>query len=66
SIESVNDTPTNIDDYIKLEFSHYTEGSSVAYVYKIKNRYYIEQPYVGIWEITKEPYNKVYTLFNDK
>lgn len=57
SIESVNDVPTNIDDYIKLEFLHSKEGSSIAYLYKTKNRYYIEQPYIGIWEITKESYD---------
>lgn len=57
--ESVNDIPTNVDYYIKLEFFHSTGGSSVAYVYKIKDRYYIEQPYNIIWEITQESYDNI-------
>lgn len=64
--ESINDTPTNIDYYIKLELSHSKGGSSVAYVYKTKDRYYIEQPYNGIWEITQESYDDIATLFKDK
>lgn len=64
--ESINDTPTNIDYYIKLEFSHSKGGSSVAYVYKTKDRYYIEQPYNGIWEITQESYDDIATIFKDK
>lgn len=60
--ESVNDTPTNVDYYIKLEFSHAKGESSVAYSYKIKDKYYIEQPYSGIWEITQESYDNIDTL----
>lgn len=64
--ESVNDTPTNVDYYIKLEFYHSTDGSSVAYVYKTKDGYYIEQPYIGIWEITQKSYDNIDKLLNAK
>lgn len=64
--ESINDTPTNVDYYIKLEFSYSKVGSSIAYVYKTKDRYYIEQPYNGIWDITQESYDNIYTLSKDK
>jgi len=64
--ESINDTPTNVDYYIKLEFSHSKGGSSVAYLYKTEDRYYIEQPYNGIWEITQELYANIDTLSKAK
>lgn len=64
--ESINDIPTNVDYYIKLEFSHAKGGSSVAYIYKIKDKCYIEQPYSGIGEITQESYDNIDTLIKDK
>lgn len=66
SRESVSDEPTDTASYINLEFNFSTEGSSIAYVYKIENRYYIEQSYSGIWEITKESYDNIETLLQDK
>lgn len=62
--QSVSDTPTNVDYYIKLEFSNSTDENSVAYVYKTEDRYYIEQPYIGILEITQESYDNIDTLLN--
>lgn len=64
--ESINDIPTNVDYYIKLEFLHAKGGSSVAYVYKTKDKCYIEQPYSGIWEITQELYDNIDILIKDK
>lgn len=64
--ESINDTPTSVDYCIKLEFFHSKDGSSIAYVYKTKNRYYIEQPYSGIWEITQDLYDNIDTLIKVK
>lgn len=62
SKQSVSDTPTNVDYYIKLEFSNSKDENIVAYVYRTEDRYYIEQPYIGIWEITQESYDNIYTL----
>ncbi|MGG7163548.1 DUF5301 domain-containing protein [Clostridium ihumii] len=64
--ESLGDTPTNVDYYIKLEFSYSEGGSSVAYVYKIKDICYIEQPYNGTWEIAQEIYEDIDALLKDK
>ena len=59
--ESVNDQPTNIDDYLIIKFHHEnTEDSpSVAYLYKDKNSSYIEQPYSGIWKLREEIFDKI-------
>ena len=42
--ESVNDQPTNIDDYIIVKFHHKNEegSSSIVYLYKDKNSRYVE------------------------
>ena len=59
--ESVNDQPTNINDYLILKFHHKNaEGSpSVAYLYKNKNSSYVEQPYSGIWKLKEETFNRI-------
>lgn len=61
SRESVNDQPTNIDDYLIIKFHHEnTEDSpSVAYLYKDKNSSYIEQPYSGIWKLREETFDRI-------
>ncbi|MGL5329414.1 MAG: hypothetical protein ACRDD7_09100 [Peptostreptococcaceae bacterium] len=33
--------------------------SDIAYIYEIKNKYYIEQPYTYIYKITKEIYDDI-------
>lgn len=65
--DSVGETPINIEYYIGLEFLYSTDGGKVAevnYIYKQKDRYYIERPYVGIWKITKESYDNINRLIN--
>lgn len=65
--DSVSETPVNIEHYMELELSYFTDGGKVTrvnYIYKQKGRYYIEQPYVGIWKITKESYDNIDTLIN--
>lgn len=59
--ESVNDQPTNIDEYIIVEFLHKStdESSSIAYIYKNKGNTYIEQPYAGIWKLNKNTYEDI-------
>lgn len=59
--ESVNDQPTNINDYLIFKFHHKNaeESSSIAYLYKDKNISYIEQPYSGIWKLREEIFDKI-------
>ena len=59
--ESVNDQPTNINDYLIIKF-HYknVEGSpSIEYLYKDKNISYVEQLYQGIWKLREEIFDKI-------
>ena len=59
--ESVNDQPTNIDDYLTIKFHHKDaeENPSVVYLYKDKNTSYVEQPYSGIWKLREEIFDKI-------
>ena len=59
--ESVNDQPTNINDYIIVKFHHKNEegSSSITYLYKDKNNSYVEQPYSGIWKLREETFDRI-------
>lgn len=65
SLESVNDQPTNVKDYIIIKFYHQNEeNDSVAYLYTMKEKQYIEQPYAGIWEVNPDIANRIEETFS--
>ena len=65
SLESVNDQPTNVKDYIIIKFYHQNEEKdSVVYLYTKKKRQYIEQPYAGIWEVNPDIANRIKEFFS--
>lgn len=57
--KSVQDSPVNVKELIQVDF--YLNGGKISsiYVYKKGNKYYIEQPYNGIYKISKEEYNDI-------
>ncbi len=57
--ESITDYPSNTSELYKINFIHKEIGSSTIYIYRIKNNYYVEQPYNGIYEIAESEYNKI-------
>lgn len=60
ALESVNDQPTNVKDYIIIKFTHQNEEKdSVVYLYTLKEKQYIEQPYVGIWQVRLDIANRI-------
>nr|WP_276862391.1 DUF5301 domain-containing protein [Anaerococcus tetradius] len=61
SRESVNDQPTNINDYliVKLHHKNVEGGPSIAFLYKDRNISYIEQLYSGIWKLSEETFDKI-------
>ncbi|EID25266.1 hypothetical protein HMPREF1045_1236 [Streptococcus mitis SK616] len=64
TFESLNDQPTNIKDYIIIKFTHQNEeNDSVAYLYTSKEKQFIEQPYVGIWEVSPDIANRIEEFF---
>jgi len=65
SLESVNDQPTNVKDYIIIKFYHQNEEKdSVVYLYTRKEKQYIEQPYAGIWEVNPDIANRIEEIFS--
>ena len=59
NVESVNDNPSNPDILYLIKFNNSNGESKSAYVYKKGNKYYIEQPYNGIYKITEEEYKTI-------
>lgn len=65
TLKSVNDQPTNVKDYIIIKFTHQNEeNDSVAYLYTMKEKQYIEQPYAGIWEVNPDIANRIEDAFS--
>lgn len=60
SKESVHDVP-QVDDYIKLDIQLYG-GVSTVFAYEEYGKYYIEQPYQGIYELDSDTYSRIIEL----
>lgn len=57
--ESVHDNPININNEIKIDFEYEEGKTSIVFVYKKKDKYFIEQPYNGIYRISSDEYNSI-------
>lgn len=57
--KSVQDKPIDEENLIKIDFKFKEDGTSTIYVYEKNNKYYIEQPYIGIYEITEKNYKQL-------
>ncbi len=56
---SISGTP-HIDDWVKITFVQQSKEESIAYIYEDEGVYYIEQPYVGVWILEKNPESWIY------
>lgn len=56
---SVHASPINISDKIKLDFYLDENKGSTVYVYRKFDKYFIEQPYNGIYRISPYEYNSI-------
>ncbi len=61
TIESINDFPNN-NEVVEIDFVTVGEKSTF-FVYKerriLRERYYIERPYYGVWEIDESVYKRI-------
>ena len=55
--ESVQDVP-QAESYIKIDFQFET-GTSTLFAYKDSGKYYVEQPYQGIYKIDSQLYSRL-------
>ena len=57
--KSVQDSPVNAENVIKINIE-YSEGNILTlFIYKKKNKYFIEQPYNGIYRIFFDEYYSI-------
>lgn len=63
---SVQDYPTDVENIVSIRF-YYKEEDSVGniYIYKKKDKYYLEEPYNGIYKIDEETYNYIIDLVKE-
>ena len=57
--ESIQDSPVNTSNKVKIDFNFKETGASTLFVYERNNKYYIEQPYNGIYKISMDEYNSI-------
>lgn len=60
--KSIQDYPIDVVDEIEIDFIHKEGVISTIYVYKKNNKYFIEQPYNGIYAISKYEYELIEKL----
>lgn len=58
-IESVNDNPINPEILFSVTFKNDNGDYKLAYIYKKDNKYYIEQPYNGIYETSLDSFKTI-------
>ena len=64
--KSVNETPNNIDKFIKISFIVNLEEKCKMYIYTKNDMYYIEEPYNKIFSLTKKEYETITTYLSEK
>ncbi len=57
--ESMNNTPFNVSQKIRLEFHSKYGDITFIYLYKKDNQYYTEEPYNGIYQMSENEYNSI-------
>lgn len=62
----MQDTPINADKVITVDFNFVETGVSTTmiFVYQKNSKYYIEQPYNGIYQISAEDYTGIEGIFS--
>ena len=59
NIESMQDSPINAENEIKINFEYEKNKTLTVFVYKKKGKYFIEQPYNGMYRISPDEYNSI-------
>lgn len=55
--ESVQDVP-QVESYIKIDFRH-EKGTITIFAYEDRGKYYLEQPYQGIYKIDRKLFERL-------
>ena len=64
---SVQDSPVNVLNEIKVVFNSFENENVTLYVYSKNGKYFIEQPYNGIYRMSNDEYNAIlkYVQYRD-
>lgn len=57
--KSVQDSPVNAENVIKINIEYSESSILTLFIYKKKNKYFIEQPYNGIYRISFDEYYSI-------
>ena len=57
--KSVQDSPVNAENVIKINIEYSESNILTLFIYKKKNKYFIEQPYNGIYTISFDEYYSI-------
>lgn len=64
-LQSIQDSPVGTTSEIRVNFIFNENTTFTLYVYEKESRYYIEQPYNGIYEISGDEYNSINKYLRD-
>lgn len=62
---SVQDYPTDVENIVAIRFNYREDAVGNLYIYSKKDKYYLEEPYNGIYKITKDEYNYIIDLIDE-
>lgn len=64
TMESIQDTPSNVSNFIQVKLILKNKDEKTLFLYQRNNKYYLEQSYNGIYELTEAEYNIVLEYFS--
>ncbi len=56
TLESIQDMPVNVENCIQIDYRFAGGGVSTLFAYEKQNGYWLEQPYNGIYALTREEF----------
>lgn len=62
---SVQDVPTDVENLVYIRFYYKEDAVGNFYIYSKKDKYYLEEPYNGIYKITLDEYNYIISLVEE-
>lgn len=62
---SIQDAPTDVENLVYIRFYYKEDAVGTFYIYSKKDKYYLEEPYNGIYKITLDEYNYIIGLVEE-
>lgn len=60
--ESIQDYPIDVDDLVAIRFNYREDSVGTLYVYTKNGKYYLEEPYNGVYKLEENEYNYIMNL----